>query len=176
MNIERAKHIKYLLLRCQSLKENMIRTLNDKSTIESGRYSSFKTYADEHRYLACEIRNFLGLNNERILYFNTEKMKSWADTLWPEQKSVIDSLVVYTDTLIALLEKEIDFIDDEYTNLENFIKNKLRNIIFTQPEKEKEVQNAIETLFVGKGWNKGLIMIGRLENLNFQAKNTYQIL
>lgn len=65
-------------------------------------------------------------------------------------------MVVYTDTLIALLEKEIDFIDDEYTNLENFIKTRLRSTIFSPPEKEKEVQNAIETLFVGKGWNKGI--------------------
>ena len=51
-------------------------------------------------------------------------MKGWADTVWPYQKEVIDSLVVYTDTLIAFLEKEIDFINDEYSNLENFIKNK----------------------------------------------------
>ena len=58
--------------------------------------------------------------------------------------------------MIALLEKEIDFIDDEYTNLENFIKTRLRSTIFSPPEKEKEVQNAIETLFVGKGWNKGI--------------------
>lgn len=54
------------------------------------------------------------------------------------------------------MEKEIDFIDDEYTNLENFIKNKLRSSLFTQPEKEKEVQNTIEALFIGKGWNKGI--------------------
>lgn len=40
--------------------------------------------------------------------------------------------------------------------MENFIKNRLRSTIFSPPEKEKEVQNAIETLFVGKGWNKGI--------------------
>ena len=156
MDIERTKQIKYLLLRCKSLKENMVRTLNDSSTNEAGRFSSFKAYAEEHSYLASEVCKALNLINERIPYYDTKKMKGWADTVWPQQKEVIDSLVVYTDTLIALLEKEFDFIDDEYSNLESFIKNKLRNTIFTQPEKEKEVQNAIETLFVGKGWNKGI--------------------
>ena len=156
LDIEKSRQIKYLLLRCKSLKENMIRTLNDSSTNVSGRYSSFKTYAKEHYFLACEVCKVLELTNERILYYDTGKMKGWADTVWPQQKEVIDGLVVYTDTLIALLEKEIDFIDDEYTNLENFIKNRLRSTIFTPPEKEKEVQNAIETLFVGKGWNKGI--------------------
>lgn len=156
MDIEKTRQIKYLLIRCKSLKENMIRTLNDSSTNVAGRYSPFKAYAEEHRYLAREVCKTLDLSNERIPYYDTSKMKGWADTVWPQQKEVIDSLVVYTDTLITLLEKEIDFIEDEYTNLENFIKNKLRNTIFTQPEKEKEVQNAIETLFVGRGWNKGI--------------------
>ena len=136
----------------------MVRTLNDSSTNESGRYSPFKTYAEEHRFLACEVCKTLNLdlNTVKIHFYDTRKMKGWADTVWPQQKEIIDSLVVFTDILIALLEKEIDFIDDEYTNLENFIKNRLRNIIFTQPQKEIEVQNAIETLFVGKGWNKGI--------------------
>lgn len=156
LDIERTKQIRYLLLRCKTLKESMVRTLNDSATNEAGRYSSFKTYAEEHGFLACEVCKALELNNERIPYYDTGKMKGWADTVWPHQKQIIDSLVVYTDTLIALLEKEIDFLDDEYTNLENFIKNRLRSTIFSPPEKEKEVQNAIETLFVGKGWNKGI--------------------
>ena len=156
MDIERTKQIKFLILRCKSLKENMIRTLNDSSTLVTGRYASFKTYAEEYGYLAREVCKALELSNERISCYDTQKMKGWADTFWPQQKEIIDSLVVYTDTLIAFLEREIDFINDEYSNLENFIKNKLRSIIFTPPENEKEVQNAIETLFVGKGWNKGI--------------------
>lgn len=156
MNIEKTKHFKYLLLRCKSLKENMLRTLNDSSTNASGRYSSFKAYAEEYGFLAIEVCKALNLYNERIITYDTNKMAGWADTVWPQQKAVIDSLIVYTDTLIAFLEKELDFADDEYSNLENFIKNKLRSSIFQKPEKEIEVQNAIETLFVGKGWNKGV--------------------
>ena len=156
MNIEKTKHFKYLLLRCKSLKENMLRTLNDSSTNASGRYSSFKAYAEEYSFLAIEVCKALNLYNERIITYDTNKMAGWADTVWPQQKAVIDSLIVYTDTLIAFLEKELDFADDEYSNLENFIKNKLRSSIFQKPEKEIEVQNAIETLFVGKGWNKGV--------------------
>ena len=156
MDIERTKQIKFLLLRCKSLKENMIRTLNDSSTSVTGRYSSFKTYAEEYSHLAYEVNKVIDLSKERILLYDVNKMKGWADSFWPQQKEIIDSLVVYTDTLIAFLEKEINFIDDEYTNLENFIKNKLRSSLFTQPEKEKEVQNTIEALFIGKGWNKGI--------------------
>ncbi len=45
MDIEKTKQIRFLLLRCNSLKENMIRTLNDNITDVSGRYAAFKTYA-----------------------------------------------------------------------------------------------------------------------------------
>ena len=150
------KIIKYLLIKCKSLKSNMLRTLNDSSTNETGRYAPFKTYAMEYDYIVSEVCNVLDLRKERIMGYDIKEMKEWADTVWPQQKAVIDSLVVYIDTLIALLEQEIDFIDDEYVNLENFIKNKLRNTIFESPKKEIEVQNAIENLFIGKGWNKGI--------------------
>ena len=156
MDIEKTMQIKTLLKRCKSLKDSMIRTLSDSSTNVSGRYSSFKTYAQEHNYLTHEVCRVINLDKERIIYFDTGKWGGWADTVWPQQKEIIESLVLYTDTLITFLEREIGFIDDEYTNLENFIKNKLRSAVFHIPENEKDVQNAIEALFVGKGWNKGI--------------------
>lgn len=170
MDIEKTKQIKYLLLRCNSLKENMIRTLNDSSSDVSGRYAAFKTYAKEYNYLADEVRNFLKLYSTRIMYFDVDKMKGWADTLWPQQKEVIDSLLIFTDSLIAFLEKEIGFIDDEYTNLENFINNKLRSLMFSKPEREIEVQNAIESLLIGKGWNKGIDYDRETGKIEFSGK------
>jgi len=155
MNIERRKHIRYLLTRCSLLKSSMIRTITDNSVSESGRFSSYKTYSEEYDYLAREVAKVIDLNSERILGFDTSKMKNWGDTLWPQQKQIIDSLIVYTDTLIAILSREEEFANDEYIGLENFIKNKLRACLFERPEKEKEVQNALELLFIGRGWSKG---------------------
>ena len=44
----------------------------------------------------------------------------------------------------------------EYIDLQNFIKENLRTIFFDKPSKEKEVQDNIERLFVGKGMKKGV--------------------
>ncbi|MDE5620263.1 MAG: hypothetical protein K2I80_07055 [Ruminococcus sp.] len=156
MNIERTKNIKMILFRCSALKDNMIRTLNETATIESGRYSAFKTYAEEYTNLAYQVSKIIDLSSEKIRAYNVDTMNGWADTLWPQQKAIIESVVVYTDILISLLENEIDFANDEYSNLENFLKTKLRTVMFEQPAKEKDVQNAIEMLFVGRGWNKGI--------------------
>lgn len=81
MDIERTKQIKFLLLRCKSLKENMIRTLNDSSTSVTGRYSSFKTYAEEYSHLAYEVNKVIDLSKERILLYDVNKMKGWADSV-----------------------------------------------------------------------------------------------
>lgn len=156
MNIERTKFIKMMLSRCRALKDSAVRTLNDTSVKESGRYSSFRTYAEEYTNIVYLIAENLDLSVEKLRVYDVENMKGWGDTVWPQQKNVIDSIVVYIDILISLLENEVDFVDDEYSNLENFLKTKLRMAMFEPPSKEKEVQDAIEILFAGKGWNKGI--------------------
>ena len=156
MDIEKTKQIKFLLLRCKNLKENMLRTLSDSSTDVTGRYTSYRHYAEEHAYLSNEVGKVIDLSKERILFYDVNKMKGSCDTTWSYQKQIIESLVSYNDTLIAFLEKEAGFIEDEYSNLIDFLYNKLRSIIFNIPESEKEVQNAIECLLIGKGWQKGI--------------------
>jgi len=87
---------------------------------------------------------------------NTDDMKSWADTVWPITKSILESVLVSTCMLITTLESNIDFVEVEVDNIENFIKTKLRSVIFDVPTKEKEIQNGLETLLVGKGYGKGV--------------------
>ena len=156
MNIEKHKQILFLLKRCECLKQRMIRVLDDTSTSESGRYANYKTYAEEYSLLAKKVVKIVDCSDEIIKTYNCEKMKGWGDTLWPSQKNVIESVLVYTEILISLLEREIDFVNDEFDNLENFIKNKLRSSVFDKPNKEIEIQNSIESLLIGRGWNKGI--------------------
>lgn len=157
MNIERNKQIKYLLNRCTALKENCTRTMNDHATNENGRYCAFKAYASEYNELANDVVNSLKIdtNINHIKVFDIANMKGWEDTVWPHQRQVIEMVLIYNDLLIALLNNEIDFVEDECTNLENFIKTKLRSAVFETPEKEKDIQNTLEQLFLGKGWSKG---------------------
>lgn len=58
--------------------------------------------------------------------------------------------------LLASLEESMDFVDDEFDNIENFLQSRLRTVIFQKPEKEVEVQNAIESLLLGRGLAKGV--------------------
>lgn len=46
--------------------------------------------------------------------------------------------------------------DDILGFFEDMFRTKLRAIIFSRPTKETNVQDAIETLFIGNGWTKGI--------------------
>ena len=156
MDIERSKQIKYLLIRCESLRDSLESVLKDSSTNESGRYVGFKMYSEEFNHLADEVSRFININNECIISYETGSLNGCMDTVWPQQKQVIETTLLYTNALIALLNKEVDFVENEYSNIESFIKSKLRKAVFDIPDKEKEIQNSIEQLFIGRGWNKGI--------------------
>ena len=54
------------------------------------------------------------------------------------------------------MESATDFVEDEFENIANFFRSKLRASIFSIPSKEVEVQNSIESLLIGRNMTKGI--------------------
>ena len=54
------------------------------------------------------------------------------------------------------MDSKTGFAESEFDNISNFIKSNLRQTVYNSPEKEVEIQNAIEILFIGKGLSKGI--------------------
>lgn len=156
MEIDKTKRIKLLILQCKALKKSVERTLDDKVTKETGRYSSFKMYAAQFNNLASEVCMELEIPRRRFVEYQLNEMPGWGDSLWPYQRQIIESVLMGTGFLLSHLEAATEFSDDEFSSLENFFLTKLRSVIFTKPTKEIEVQNAIESLLLGKGWTKGI--------------------
>lgn len=78
--------------------------------------------------------------------------------------------MLYAKMLLSSLEKGVDFIDDEFENIENFLQSRIRTVIFQKPEKEVEIQNAIESLLIGRGLAKGLDYDKESGKLEFSGK------
>jgi hypothetical protein len=60
-----------------------------------------------------------------------------------------------------LLEDAIGYAEDQTHNLRDFIQANLRRVVYTEPEKEAEIQNAVESLMVGRRWKKAWTMTGK---------------
>lgn len=166
-DFDTTRAIKLLICQAKTLKENINQALNDSATEAHSRYVSFKTYANMYNSIAKEAGKLL--NHQFTLYI-TKSMGTYWDTLWGVQKAIMESVALQTGILLTYLESATDFAEDEFENISNFIKSKLRAAIFSQPEKETEVQNAIELLLIGRNMSKGIDYDRESGKLEFSGK------
>ena len=145
-----------LISQCENLKRAVEKTLDNTMTNEIGRYSSFRIYAEQYNKLADSVSDVLEIERNSFDKLCLENMPSWGDSLWPQQLQIIEAVYILVGNLLSGLEAENSFADDEFLNISNFIRNKLRTVIYKKPDREIEVQNAIENLFVGRDWEKGI--------------------
>jgi len=167
LTISEVKEIKTLILQARSL-ETTINDILSRDGMEANKYTSFKTMAKIYNDLATRAATVMKIGS--LYKMNTEEMKSSGDTLWPEAKSILETVLISTRILISSLESNIDFVEEEVDNIESFIKTKLRSVLYEIPQKEKEVQNAIENLFVGKGFNKAIDYDRETGKFNFSGR------
>lgn len=102
--------------------------------------------------------------------FSVKEMRGQMDTVWPYQKEVLENVLLETKMLRASLESDLDFIEDETGGLADFIQAHLRDVVFEQPANEKAVQNSLETLFVGRGYSKGIDYDREAGKVEFSGK------
>jgi hypothetical protein len=119
-----------------------------------GRYSSFKMYMQRNNTLVDQVVPLLP-DTTMLGRFKVEDVPGWADLTWVQAKNQFDSVYSNLSLLKSLLEDAIGYAEDQTQNLKDFVQANLRKAIHTTPEREVEIQNAVETLIVGRGMEKG---------------------
>lgn len=152
--LEETKKLKILLSQIRALRDTIQDIINNNQAAEHSRYVAFRDMACTYNDLAEQAKVLMKVPS-MFYTFNVDNMPGFADTVWPVQKRILEQVLVSTKMLYSSLEGSVDFADDEFDNLENFIKSRLRTVIFDYPQKEVEIQNAIESLLLGRGLNKG---------------------
>lgn len=153
LTLEEVKMIKLLIQQAKGL-EKTINGILESDTAEHARYSSFKDMASIYNDIAIQAKKVMQVG--MYYMFNLDEMNGWVDSLWPNMKRIMETVLASTRVLISSLEGTIDFVDVEVDNIENFISTKLRSNIFSEPASELQVQNALEGLFVGRNLSKGI--------------------
>lgn len=154
LTLEESKALKVLIAQAKAFCDTIQRILFNSNSAEIGRYSSYKQMAYTYNDLANSARKLLKIPT-MFYTFNTEKLPRYGDATWPQEKAILEQILLSAKMLLAGLEGNANFVDDEFDNLENFLQSRLRSVIYQKPEKEVEVQNAIESLLLGRGLSKG---------------------
>lgn len=155
LTIDETRELKVLINQIQVLCNTIEGVLNNKTVDPSGRFAGFKFMAQTYNDFVNNAKRFI--NVQSMLYtFNVDRFPSYGDTFWPQAKSYYEDVLLRARLLLATLEASMDFVDDEYNNIASFLQSTLRSVVFTKPEREIEIQNAIESLLIGRNLIRGL--------------------
>ncbi len=152
--LDETREIKVLISQMRAFCETIQDILHNADTAEIGRYSSYKDMACIYNDFAEQVNHVLQVSS-MIYTFNISDIPSYGNAVWGVEKKILEQVLISAKMLLASLEGSIDFVDDEFDNIENFFSSRLRTVIFNKPDKEIEVQNAIESLLLGRGLSKG---------------------
>lgn len=167
MEFEKTKKIKLLLNQSKTLSKIIKTTLSDTSDVV-GKYNSCVEYAKNYNRLLKRSYNILDNTEDLVIY--ELKNLSPDNMTWPHQKTLMESVLTNLEFLLSNLSSSLEFVEDEFNNLENFIRTKLRSALFISPERELDIQNALESLFIGRGWAKGIDYDRETGKFNFSGR------
>lgn len=154
--MEKKDQLRALLSNTNALLGAMLNSISSATGEHAnvGRFGSYKTFLRKYNELVRQSAPLL--TNVTILdQFDLAKIKGSGDYTWPQQKEWFDLVYSNTALLKSILEGAIGYAEDESRNLMDFIQANLRKAVFGIPDRESEIQNAVEVLLVGRGMAKG---------------------
>lgn len=119
------------------------------------RYSTYKLYARKYNHIVESLAKLMSVEASVDLFI-LDSMPGPMSTIAVQQKEHFHAVHVNAAILEAYLKGKLDLKAEQVDNLRNFLAANLRKAIFTPPEKELEIQDAVETLLIGRGLTKGL--------------------
>lgn len=118
------------------------------------KYGGYRQFARKYNQILAEV--FGQSPRPPILdAFDLAKMPGINDTLAAQQKEYFEAVHANASVLKAYLESQLGVVEDETLAIRDFLQARLRSAVFKKPEREREVQDAVEQLLIGRGLMKG---------------------
>lgn len=171
MTEERKKEMYNLLAYAKSLRMAIIR-IYDSDTGNTWRFSSYRDYVRKYNELAISFSKITTPPSGKLLVdvYDIDKIPGMGNTIPIQQKSYFDNMLANIEIMIGFLELHLNIVTDEIIALRDFLKANLRKSIFDLPKNEKDVQDSIEKLLIGKGMTKGVDYDREVGRIKISAK------
>lgn len=138
----------------KSLLQSMETALHKEDPSNVWKYGGYKQFARKYNQIATEIAKKAPLP-PIIDLFDIDRIPGGGDTLAYQQKEIFESVYANASVLKGILESKIGVVEDERSALRDFFQARLRSAVFTLPNHERDIQNAVEQLLIGRGFQKG---------------------
>lgn len=121
-------------------------------TEDHAKWHGFAHYGRTYSRLA---EQYNGLTGENVPVYRTDVFPSWGDVVWIQAKNYFEQFYSDVSLLAAALSDYVDGGMVSRSEIHDLVSANLRRVVFDIPANELQVQNAVETLFVGRGYQKG---------------------
>jgi hypothetical protein len=118
------------------------------------KHGGYKQFARKYNQILAEIGKNIPLPPILDLY-NLDVIPSIGNTVTVQQKEIFEGVHANVSILRAFLEGKVGTVENETVALRDFFQARLRSAIFRPPDLERDVQDAIEQLLIGRGLQKG---------------------
>jgi hypothetical protein len=154
MTEEKKSELEAILVKGRALRDAMI-FIYQSDAGNIWRFASYETFSRKYNDLSAALaKHTLGV--AVLDYFDLEKMKGPFDTLAIAQKVYFDTILANLSLLISITEHELGAQTTELGNLLDFLQSRVRRAVLKDPEREKDIQDVVEQLLIGRGFTKGV--------------------
>ncbi len=154
MSEQNKDKLREYLLWAVALQRSMEVALRGEDPSNVWKHGGYKQFARKYSQILAEVVANVPL--PPILdQYDLEKIRGGGDTLAFQQKEIFEGVYANVSLLRSLLEGKIGVVENETVALRDFFQSRLRSAIFRSPESEREVQDALEQLLIGRGLQKG---------------------
>jgi len=138
----------------QSLLQAMEIALREEDSKNAWKYGGYKQFARKYNQIVAEIYKNVPLPPIIDMY-DLSAIPDGGNTLAFQQKEIFESVYANLYILKGVLESKIGIVEDEIAALRDFLQTRLRSAVFSPPNNERDIQNAVEQLLIGRGLRKG---------------------
>jgi hypothetical protein len=138
----------------EALLEGMDAALRHSDPKDMWRFASYLEYMRKYNQVVDAVAKFEPIQAP-VDKYNIEAVPSKLDTLPLQQQGFFESVRGNLLILRAYLTNRVKPRSERVTEIADFLQANLRRATLRVPEREREVQDTIEQLFVGRGLQKG---------------------
>src|SRR5262249_14285858 len=118
-------------------------------------FSPFRTFIRKHNQIVKAVAQLTPID-AAVEAFDLDNIPSAFETTGIHQQNFFYDVHANLSILKTFLENKLGVREDRIMGLIDFIGASLRRAVFDEPERELEIQNAIEQLLIGRGMQKGI--------------------
>lgn len=154
MNDQQREMLRDFLGAAEALQDSMISSVrSDGDSV--WKYGGYKVFMRKYNHLVQAVARVVPVDAIVDLY-DVDRVPGGGDTLAFQQKEFFDSVFTNVSILKSFLEAKVGIKADRIQSLTDFFHANLRRAVFSEPEREVEIQNAVEQLLIGRGLVKGV--------------------